>query len=128
MVRGEERRVETLTTAKTANTPTHIPHAPENRAPARAPVDRFPCQTSVPGLPMLVREEKWFQLALPEAIASRLANDDDEFAINPPTPCQIGKHPPAPKKSGRPARGARWRASVVKPGRVPPPPEAEGPA
>ena len=23
--------------------------------------------------------------------------DDDELVMNPPTPCQIGKHPPAPK-------------------------------
>ena len=24
-------------------------------------------------------------------------DDDDELNINPPTPCQIGKRPPAPK-------------------------------
>ena len=24
---------------------------------------------------------------------------DDELVVNPPTPCQIGKHPPAPKKT-----------------------------
>ena len=37
---------------------------------------------------------------------ARPPGDDDELVVNPPTPCQIGKHPPAPKTSGRPARGA----------------------
>ena len=40
-------------------------------------------------------------------------DDDDEFVVNSPTPCQIVKHPPAPKQSGRPARGARWRRAYV---------------
>ena len=36
--------------------------------------------------------------------APRQQNDDIELVANPPTPFQIvGKHPPAPKKSGRPA-------------------------
>ena len=37
-----------------------------------------------------------------ESPASRkfLPDDDDELNINPPTPCQIGKRPPAPKPKG----------------------------
>ena len=40
--------------------------------------------------------------------------DDDELDINPPTPCQIGKRPPAPKpksqkRIGRPSGSRRWR-------------------
>ena len=41
-----------------------------------------------------------------------VGDDDDELVANPPTPCKIGKHPPAPEKSGRPAKSARWRAQV----------------
>ena len=34
-----------------------------------------------------------------------LWNDDDELNINPPTPCQIGKRPSAPRKpKGKPGR------------------------
>ena len=31
------------------------------------------------------------------AVVFSRSNDDDELNINPPTPCQIGKRPPAPK-------------------------------
>ena len=31
---------------------------------------------------------------------------DDELVVNPPTPCEICKHPPVLNKNGRPARGA----------------------
>ena len=44
------------------------------------------------------------------ALAGGALYDDDELVANPPTLYQISKHPPAPKKNGRPARGARWRA------------------
>ena len=32
--------------------------------------------------------------------------DGDGLAVNPPTPCQIGKHPPAPKKKPAGQQGA----------------------
>ena len=40
-------------------------------------------------------------------------DDDDELVINPPTPCQIGKHPPAPKRI-RPASKGRTVEGIEK--------------
>ena len=66
MVRGE-RRVETLTTAKTTNTPTHM-HLRTEHPRERLRTDFLAKRLSqVPGLPVLVREEKRFQLALATA-------------------------------------------------------------
>ena len=35
------------------------------------------------------------------------------LVANPPTPCRIGKRPPAPKKNNRPSKGRRWRVRVA---------------
>jgi len=81
------------------------------RLPAtRAPLDRreepVPCETPAP-MPGV-----WL-LAFETTTSSLTLADDGELVVNPPTLRQIGKHPPAPKKSGRPAKGARWRTPSV---------------
>ena len=44
-------------------------------------------------------------------------NDDDGLVVNPPTPCQIGKHPPAPNNPAGQQGAHGGRAYAVRPGR-----------
>ena len=50
------------------------------------------------------------QRACSEKKASEGRGDDDELVVNPPTPCKIGKHPPAPKKNPAGQQASKGRA------------------
>ena len=49
------------------------------------------------GCPAAARRSARHDRHEPTSIFSANGDDDDELNINPPTPCQIGKRPPAPK-------------------------------